>query len=151
MTSDPRVDRIQALVGTRLGPSDWLLVDQERVDRFADATDDHQWIHVDVERAATGPFGGTVAHGYLTVSLLPALASPLMPTEGFASRLNYGSDKVRFPAPLRVGTRVRAWSTPVSVDVTDRGVLVKQRVEIEAEGSERPICVAEALALLIPG
>ena len=142
-------DDIKALVGTKLGPSPWLLVDQERVDRFADATDDHQWIHVDPERAATGPYGRTIAHGYLTVSLLPALASPLTPREGFSAAINYGSDKVRFPVPLPVGTRVRAWATPVAVDDHPRGLMVKQLVEIEAEGIDKPVCVAETLALLL--
>jgi acyl dehydratase len=141
---------LEQVVGSRLGPSDWLLVDQARVDLFAEATGDHQWIHVDPERAATGPFGGTVAHGYLTVSLLPVLASPLLPAEGFSSRVNYGSDKVRFPAPLRVGTRVRGWLTPLSVEQTERGVLVRSKAEVEAEGLDRPVCVAEVLALLVP-
>jgi acyl dehydratase len=142
-------DRLQALVGERRGPGDWLLVDQSRVDAFAGATEDHQWIHVDEERAKAGPFGQTIAHGYLSLSLLPHLAGALMPKpDGFRGGINYGSNKVRFPTPLPVGTRVRAASTLVDVAEHPLGVMIIQRVEVEGEGLAKPVCVAETLTLL---
>ena len=142
------IERLEALVGTSLGPSAWLLVDQARIDRFAEATDDHQWIHSDPVRAAQGPFGSTVAHGYLSLALLPTLVGGLLPVEGFAARMNYGSNKVRFPHPLPVDTRVRA--TSVVLDVTEHplGVLLTQRVTVMGEGLPKPVCVAEAVSLL---
>ena len=104
-------EKLKGLIGEVRGPSEWLLVDQARVNAFADATEDHQWIHIDEEAAKNGPFGQTIAHGYLSLSLLPALAGPLMPpVEGVAGGINYGVNKVRFPTPLPVGTRVRATS-----------------------------------------
>jgi acyl dehydratase len=142
-------DRLQALIGERRGPGDWLLVDQARVDAFADATEDHQWIHVDEERARTGPFGQTIAHGYLSVSLLPHLAGALMPPlEGFQGGINYGSNRVRFPTPLPVATRVRAFSTLTDVAEHPLGVMITQKVEVEGEGLAKPVCVAETLSLL---
>src|SRR5881227_1228199 len=133
-------EKLQEQVDVRRGPSEWLLVDQARVNAFADATEDHQWIHIDPEAAKNGPFGQTIAHGYLTLSLLPHLAGGLLPlVDGVAGGINYGSNKVRFPQPLPVGTRVRAHST--LVDATDHpmGVMLTQKVEIEAEGIEKPV------------
>jgi acyl dehydratase len=142
-------EKLKGLVGEVRGPSEWLLVDQARVNAFADATEDHQWIHIDEEAAKNGPFGQTIAHGYLSLSLLPKLAGPLMPiVEGVAGGINYGTNKVRFPTPLPVGTRVRATST--LTDVTDHamGVMITQKVEVEGEGLAKPVCVAETLSLM---
>src|SRR4051812_15182308 len=142
-------EKLQEQVGVRRGPSEWLLVDQARVNSFADATEDHQWIHIDPEAAKNGPFGQTIAHGYLTLSLLPHLAGGLLPlVEGVAGGINYGSNKVRFPQPLPVGTRVRAHSTLVDAIDHPMGVMLTQKVEIEAEGIEKPVCVAGTLSLM---
>ena len=141
---------LQALIGERNGPSEWLEVDQARVNLFADATEDHQWIHVDPERATAGPFGGPIAHGYLSLSLIPHLATGLMPRGDFSAAINYGSNKVRFPTPLPVGKRVRAWATLTDVAEHPLGFMITQKVEVEAEGVDKPVCVAETLALLIP-
>ena len=126
-------DELDAAAGEELGTSEWLTVDQGRVDAFADATGDHQWIHVDVERAEKGPFGGTIAHGYLTLSLIPLFSSQIFALETPGARLNYGVNKVRFPSPLRVGTRVRATATLAEVTDVPAGkqMLVRWAVEIE--------------------
>jgi len=149
--AEPRVfasaDELRAAVGEELGPSDWLEVDQKRIDLFADATGDHQWIHVDPERAAAGPFGATIAHGYLTLSLLPVLVPQLMRVEGVRMGINYGVNKVRFPSPVPVGSRVRA--TALLTDVTALGedcVQLTARVTVEREGGEKPVCVAESVS-----
>ena len=145
-------EQLKGMIGEKRGPSEWLLVDQERVNAFAEATEDRQWIHVDPEAAKNGPFGQTIAHGYLSLSLLPFLAGGLMPmVEGVAGGINYGSNKVRFPTPLPVGKRVRAFSTLTDVAEHPMGVMLTQKVEIEAEGIEKPVCVAEALSLLFFG
>lgn len=144
------VEALTALIGARRGPSAWLTIEQGRVDAFAEATEDRQWIHIDVERATAGPFGGPIAHGYLSVSLIPFLAGGLLPREGFSSAINYGSNRVRFPQPLPVGTRVRGWSTLLEVAEHPLGFLLTQKVEIEAEGLTKPVCVAETLAVLVP-
>ena len=136
-------------VGTVLGPGRWLEITQERVDAFAEATGDHQWIHVDPERAAAGPFGGTVAHGYLTLSLIPLLAADLVAYDGCSARINYGTDRVRFPQPLRVGSRVRARGTIAAARETPSGVQVTVRWEVEVEGQDKPACVADTLVLLV--
>ncbi|WP_320780148.1 MaoC family dehydratase [Streptomyces sp. CRN 30] len=148
--AEPRIftsaDELKAGVGEQLGHSDWLEIGQERVDLFADATGDHQWIHVDPEKAATGPFGGTIAHGYLTLSLLPLLVPQVFRVEGVRLGVNYGSNKVRFPAPVPVGSRLRA--TAVLTEVTtvkDGGVQVTAAVTVEREGGEKPVCAAEAV------
>uniref|UniRef100_UPI00356402CB MaoC family dehydratase n=1 Tax=Nocardioides sp. TaxID=35761 RepID=UPI00356402CB len=143
------VDEITAAIGEDLGSSDWLTIDQERVDTFADATDDHQWIHVDVERAATGPFGGTIAHGYLTVSLLPFLGSQIFTLETPGARLNYGLNKVRFPNPVPVGSRVRATCTFTDAAELGAGLQLTMKYVIEIEGETKPACVAEMLVLLL--
>ena len=142
-------EKLKDKIGEERGPSEWLLVDQARVNAFADATEDHQWIHIDEEAAKNGPFGQTIAHGYLSLSLLPKLAGALLPpVEGVIGGINYGVNKVRFPTPLPVGKRVRATST--LTDVTDHamGVMLAQKVVVEAEGLDKPVCVAETLSLL---
>ena len=143
-------DELSGAIGEELGTSDWLTIDQERVDQFAEATGDHQWIHVDVERAASGPFGGTIAHGYLTLSLIPLLGSQVFALDTPGAKLNYGVNKVRFPAPVRVGSRVR---NTVSVkEVTDlpSGKQLVLAHTIAIEDSDRPACVAETVVLLLP-
>jgi acyl dehydratase len=136
-------------VGCSFGPTEWLTIDQERVNLFADATGDHQWIHVDTERAAKGPFGGTIAHGLLTLSLVNYFLPQLVRADGAKHGLNYGCDRVRFPAPLRVGARVRGRAEIVGVeDLGEGGVQVKMRVTLEAEGTEKPVCVADTLSRL---
>ncbi|MWA04706.1 dehydratase [Actinomadura sp. LD22] len=143
------IDEYEKAVGTHLGHSEWHTVTQEQVDGFADATGDHQWIHVDPERAKDGPFGGTIAHGYLTVSLIPRLMSEISRVEGLTMGINYGSDKVRFPAPVPVGSRVRAGAELVALDRTAQGARAKVRVTIEREGGDKPVCVAEVLSVLV--
>ncbi|WOC12665.1 MaoC family dehydratase [Gordonia sp. MP11Mi] len=139
---------LEAAVGTHLGYSDWLQIDQERIDRFAEATGDHQWIHVDPERAAAGPFGSTIAHGYLTLSLIPMLSGQVYSVEGTTMGVNYGSNKVRFPSPVPVGSRVRAGVEVVSVTATGAGLQVVNRVTVEREGSDKPSCVAETVSVM---
>jgi acyl dehydratase len=144
------LDDVAAASGEELGTTEWVTIEQDRVDKFADATGDHQWIHVDVERAASGPFGGTIAHGYLTLSLVPWLGSQVFSLETPGAKLNYGVNKVRFPHPVRVGSRVR---NTVSVgEVTDlpsgKQLTLKHVVEIEDE--DKPACVAETVVLLLP-
>ncbi|HEY3881014.1 MAG TPA: MaoC family dehydratase [Trebonia sp.] len=141
------IDELAGWVGRHLGYSDWLLVDQARINLFADATGDHQWIHVDPERAAGGPFGATVAHGYLTLSLIPSLVSQIYKVEGVPLRINYGSDKVRFPAPVRAGSRIRAGAELLRLDRGASGVRSTVRVTVEIEGEPKPACVAETLGL----
>jgi acyl dehydratase len=134
-------------VGSEFGPSSWIDVSQERIDAFADATGDHQWIHVDPERAAQGPFGGTIGHGYLTLSLLPAMSYELLPHDdpGAGMAVNYGLNKVRFPAPVPSGSRVRGSFVVDSVDEQDWGRQVTLTATIECEGVDRPVCVAETV------
>lgn len=143
------VDGLEALVGQHLGHSSWHEVTQRQVDLFAEATGDDQWIHVDPERAAAGPFGATVAHGYLTLSLLPALGREVFVVEGLRMGVNYGSDRVRFPAPVRVGARVRVGIEVLDVTRTPAGARVTFRQSVELEGSDRPACVAETVALVV--
>jgi acyl dehydratase len=139
----------QQAVGRQFGPTDWLTVEQERIDRFAEATGDHQWIHVDTKRAAGGPFGGTIAHGFLSLSLVNYFLPQLVRAEGLRHGLNYGCDRVRFPAALRVGARVRGRAEILGVeDLGEGGVQVKTRVTLEAEGTEKPVCVADTLSRL---
>lgn len=137
-------EELLASLGRELGPGEWLEIGQERIDGFADVTGDHQWIHIDPERAAAGPFGATVAHGFLTLSLVPLLLDGLRRVEGTRMGLNYGLERVRFPSAVRSGTRVRARSTLVdATDVGDGGLQLVTRVTIEVEGSEKPACVAD--------
>lgn len=149
--AEPRVfaspEELRAAVGETLGPSDWLTVDQARIDRFAEATGDHQWIHVDPERAAAGPFGTTIAHGYLTLSLLPQFTPQLLRVEGVRMAVNYGVNKVRFPAPLPVDSRVRATAVITDAsDVAGDGLQLTLRVTVERQGSEKPVCAAESVS-----
>lgn len=137
-------------VGTALGPGDWFEVDQARIERFAEATDDRQWIHVDVERAAAGPFGAPIAHGFLTLSLLTALAAPLLAVGGVAMGVNYGFEKVRFLQPVRAGSRVRAVGTLASAERTGSGIRVVQDLTVEIEDSERPALIAQWVTLVVP-
>ena len=144
------LDDVAASVGEELGSSDWLTIDQERVDRFAEATGDHQWIHVDVERAKTGPFGGTIAHGYLTLSLLPLLGAQVFALETPGAKLNYGVNKVRFPAPVPVGSRIRAHAKVAGVADLPTGKQLTLGWTIEIEDHPKPGCVAETVVLLLP-
>jgi acyl dehydratase len=139
---------VQALVGEHLGFSEWVTVTQEQVDAFADATGDHQWIHVDVERArAESPFGGPIAHGYLTLSLAPVLTAQILEVTGFRMAVNYGLDRVRFPSPVPVGSRVRASAVLEEATLLEGGALhVRMVVTLEVEGAEKPCCVATVLS-----
>lgn len=130
--------------GDHFGPSSWIEIPQERIDAFAEATDDRQWIHVDPERAAQGPFGSTIAHGYLTLSLLPVASYEVIPREGQMS-INYGLNRVRFPAPVPVGSRVRATFEVGAVDEVDGGAQVTMTATVEREGGTKPVCVAEVV------
>jgi acyl dehydratase len=137
------VEGVQGLVGEHLGYSDWVTVTQERVNQFAEATGDHQWIHVDVERATKeSPFGGPIAHGYLTLSLIPALLPDIVEIEGFRMGVNYGTEKVRFPTPVPVGSRVRAGATLESATPFDGGITMNMGVTVEVEGASKPALVA---------
>ena len=138
------------LVGAELVGEDWLTIDQGRIDAFAGATGDFQWIHVEPERAAAGPFGATIAHGYLTLSLITLLTEGLLEVGGTGAVVNYGLDKVRFVQPVRVGSRLRARSEVIAVDESGQGYRVSLRVTIEIEGSERPALVAETIVLFVP-
>lgn len=138
------IEDLEAAIGRELGPTDWFTVDQSRVDGFADDTEDHSWIHVDTERAADGPFGATVAHGFLTLSLLPYFVNRLRRIEGVRMGLNYGLNKVRFPAPVRVGSRIRARATMTGLErIGDDAVQLVARIAIEVEGGDKPACVAD--------
>ena len=143
------LDEVIAAAGEDLGTSEWVTIEQDRVDAFAEATGDHQWIHVDVERAASGPFGGTIAHGYLTLSLVPWLGSQVFALETPGARLNYGVDKVRFPSPVPVGSRVRAHVSITAVTDIAAGKQMQVRYVVELEGSDKPACVAETVVLLL--
>jgi acyl dehydratase len=132
-------------VGEHLGWTDWHEISQDRVNLFADATDDHQWIHVDPERAASGPFGGTIAHGYLTLSLVAPLLFELLQVEGVSMGINYGLDRVRFPAPVPVGSRIRAGAELAEVTDVGGGLQSKLVVTFEVENGDKPACVAEVL------
>jgi acyl dehydratase len=143
------LDELAGLSGETLGTSDWLAIDQDRVNRFADATGDHQWIHVDVERAAGGPFGGTIAHGYLTLSLVPFLGAQVFSLETPGAKLNYGVNKVRFPSPVRVGSRIRSHVVMGEVTELPTGKQLTLRHTVEIEGEDKPACVAETVVLLL--
>lgn len=144
------IDDVESAVGEHLGYGDWLEITQDRVNMFADATGDHQWIHVDPERASESPFGGAIAHGYLTVSLLPKLGADLMRVNGIRLRINYGLNKVRFPQPVKVGATVRAGGEIMSVKHTQQGAQVTIKYTIEIKGEDKPACVAETVRVLVP-
>lgn len=136
---------LKARVGEHLGYSDWHQITQEQVNTFADATGDHQWIHVDVERAKAGPFGGPSAHGYLTLSLAATLAPEIVVVTGISMAINYGLDKVRFPSPVPVGSTLRAGAELQSVDEIAGGAQVSLKMTFEVQGATKPVCVAEVL------
>jgi acyl dehydratase len=136
--------------GRHLGYSDWLEIDQHRIDLFAEATGDHQWIHVDPARAASGPFGKTIAHGYLTLSLANLFLPEIMQVDNVSMGVNYGCEKVRFPAPVPVGSRVRGGGEVISAEEVKGGVQVVVRMTIEIEGSERPACVIDTVSRFFP-
>lgn len=141
---------IRALVGVSIPPTDWFAVEQDRVDAFAECTGDFQWIHLDVERARASRLGGTIAHGYLTLALIPMFWHRLIAVQGAGEALNVGLDRVRFPAPLRIGSRVRATFSIVEAKPSDRGLRVVNHVTIEAEGTAKPVCVADLIVLYRP-
>ena len=141
---------LPGLVGQEVGVSDWVLIDQDRVNKFAEATGDHQWIHVDVERA-TREMGGPIAHGYLTLSLIPFLGGGMLPVKGVTRGINYGSDKVRFINMVRVGKRVRMRQTLIGVEPKAGGMQIKNQCTIEIEGEDKPACVAETMSIVYGG
>ncbi|MCQ4122084.1 MaoC family dehydratase [Rhodococcus tibetensis] len=143
------LDELTALIGKELGPTEWHEVTQERVDAFADATGDHQWIHIDPERAASSPLGGTIAHGLYSLSLGPALSATLLRFDGFAHSLNYGYNKVRFPAPVPVGSRIRMRATVQSAEQVGGGIQVTMTQVVEREGSDKPVVVSESVARVV--
>lgn len=139
-------DEVRSLIGTELGVGDWLEVTQDRINQFADATGDHQWIHVDPERAAQGPFGTTIAHGYLTLSIIPSLGGGGLPVSGAKMGINYGLDRVRFITPVKVGSKVRARRKLVDVTEGEGFIQMKVEVTVEIDGEAKPACVAETLS-----
>ncbi|MBA3288406.1 MAG: MaoC family dehydratase [Acidimicrobiia bacterium] len=140
------IDGLKALVGDHLGYSEYVEITQEQVNQFAEATGDHQWIHVDVERAKAGPFGGPIAHGYLTLSLGPALGPQIYRVDGVAMGVNYGAEKIRFPAPVPVGSRLRLGAKLLAVDEIAGGAQVNMEFTFEVEGAAKPSCVAEVVS-----
>lgn len=143
------INRVEAAIGEHLGYSDWMEITQERVDAFAEVTGDHQWIHVDPARAAASPYGGTIAHGYLTLSLLPVLSAQVMEIRGFSMMVNYGLGKVRFPTPVPVGSRIRAGAKFTSLELRSAGAQLTTLMTVEVEGVDRPAVVAEAIRLMV--
>ena len=139
-------DEILAAVGQRLGESDWLQIDQRRIDQFAEATGDHQWIHVDPVRAAAGPFGACIAHGYLTLSLASYFLPQIIQINNMKMGVNYGCDKIRFPAAVRVGARLRGVGELVRAERVGEGVQATIRVTVEIEGEQRPACVVDTIS-----
>ena len=146
--STVEIKDLPSLAGTETGLSDWLEVTQERVNQFADATGDHQWIHVDVERAKRELGGPTIAHGYLTLSLIPALSAGLLDINGVTRALNYGSDKVRFTTMVKVGQRVRLRQKMISAEPKAGGMQVRNENTIEIEGEAKPACIAETMTIV---
>ncbi|NMH99250.1 MaoC family dehydratase [Pseudonocardia acidicola] len=139
------VDELRKAKGTTLGQSEWMTVDQSQIDKFADATGDHQWIHVDAEKAKDGPFGTTIAHGFLTLSLIPVIGWQIYKVDNVKMTINYGLNKVRFTSPVPVGSRIRGSIELLDVADVSGGVQVTNKVTVEIEGSERPALVAESL------
>lgn len=142
-------DEVYAAKGEKLGTSDWFTITQQQIDQFAEATHDHQWIHVDPERAAQGPFGATIAHGYLTMSLLSALNAQIYRFENVTMGINYGLNKVRFPTPVQVGARVRGHTDLTDVTEVNGGLQLTWTSTIEIEGAEKPACIAEGLSRIM--
>ncbi|MFC4592432.1 MaoC family dehydratase [Sphaerisporangium corydalis] len=149
MRTFTNLNELKAATGEHFGYTEWREITQEQVNLFADATDDHQWIHIDVERAKDGPFGATIAHGYLSLSLLPSFMTELFRVGGLKMGINYGLNKVRFPAPVPVGARVRAGAELIEIKDTPTGTLSNLRITVEVEGQSRPACVAESLSLYV--
>ncbi|HSK22967.1 MAG TPA: MaoC family dehydratase [Egicoccus sp.] len=145
MTVVEGIDGLRGLVGSQVGSTDWMEVTQEQVNRFADATGDHQWIHVDAERAAGSPFGGTIAHGFLTLALIPVVLTSVLDVRGFAMGVNYGLDKVRFPAPVPVGAKLRGSVAVDEVSEVAGGVQTAYTITFEIDGAAKPACVARFL------
>jgi acyl dehydratase len=145
MTTFASISELTGAVGTHLGYSDWLEITQERIDAFAEATDDHQWIHVDPVLAASGPFGTTIAHGYLTLSLAVRFVAGLFEVQGVSMGVNYGTNKVRFVSPVPVGSKLRAGAAVAAVDEIGGGVQATLDLTFEVEGSEKPACVAQVV------
>ncbi|MDP6978259.1 MAG: MaoC family dehydratase [Myxococcota bacterium] len=142
---------LKAAEGKHLGVSEWLEIDQDRIDKFADATGDHQWIHVDPERAKDGPFGSTIAHGYLTQSLVNHFLPQIVDVRGISMGVNYGADKLRFPAPVPVGSKVRGSAELIKVEEVKNGAIQSTvRVTVEIEGSDRPACVIDTISRYVP-
>ena len=139
-------EEFKAAVGRSYGPTDWLPIEQSRIDQFADATGDHQWIHVDPERAKAGPFGAPIAHGFLTLSLVPLLSAKAFQVLDTKIGVNYGLNKVRFPAPVPVNSRLRARCKLLAYEEIEGGAQITTEVTIEREGQTKPVCVAESLA-----
>ena len=139
-------DDVRAHLGRHLGYSEWITVEQDRVNLFADATGDHQWIHVDVDRASSGPFGAPIAHGYLTLSLSNYFLPQIVEVQGFSAGVNYGVDKVRFPSPVKVGSRVRAGAELTAVSDVTGGLQTTIVITVEVDGSPKPACVIESLS-----
>lgn len=144
------VDDLKAAVGATFGPTDWFEVTQDAVNLFADATGDHQWIHIDVEKAKAGPFGSTIVHGFMTLSLIPMFSPQLFAVEGVKMGVNYGCDKVRFPHPVPVGSKVRASATLAEVTDIAMGSRATWDWVLEAEGIDKPVCVARMLSVVVP-
>ncbi|CAN5857968.1 MAG: MaoC family dehydratase [Ilumatobacteraceae bacterium] len=138
-------DELRSLIGEHLGYSDWVEITQERIDQFAEATGDHQWIHVDVERAKAGPFGAPIAHGYLTLSLGPMLSPQIYRVGGFSMGVNYGAEKIRFPAPVPVGSKLRLGATLLDLTEIAGGIQMTMEFSFEVDGSTKPSCVAQVL------
>ena len=145
MTTINGIGGLRSLVGEHLGYSDWVEVTQDRINRFADATEDHQWIHVDVDRAQAGPFGGPIAHGYLTLSLAARFAEEVVQVTGISMGINYGLNKVRFPSPVPAGSRLHAGVKVLAVDDVAGGAQATMEMTIETEDASKPACVAEIL------
>jgi acyl dehydratase len=145
MRSFATIAELKDLVGQEIGVSDWVTVTQERIRLFAEATNDHQWIHLDAERAKAGPFGTTIAHGFLTLSLLPEMAASAIEVREARMGVNYGLNKVRFPAPVPSGSRLRGRFKLIGYDALDGGAQLTMLVTIEREGSDKPVCVAESI------
>lgn len=139
------LDELAGAQGSQLGPTEWMEISQDRVNTFADATDDHQWIHVDPAKAASGPFGGTIAHGLLTLSLLPHFSHQLYTVKNIAMAVNYGYNKVRFITPVKVGARLRARAEVTSVTQLEGAAQSTMTVTVEIEGSDKPAAVAESI------
>lgn len=150
MRTFSNLDEFAAARGEHLGYSEWHAVTQAQIDKFAEATGDHQWIHVDPQRAAQGPFGTTIAHGYLTLALLPIFMSQICRIDGLSMGVNYGLDRVRFPSTVPSGSRVRAGSTLTDIRDTQLGKLAYARVIVEVDGQKRPACIADTVSLYVP-